>query len=168
MRASKKLGWWGRCAGGDEAAGGVVDLEVEAGEVVVGDGVAVDLDALVDADEVGRGVEAGAVAGGGEDAGERGGGGAFAVGSGDEDGGEGGLGVAERCGEDAHVGEVELAAGRSGRGGGEFVAEGVEMVDRCDVGHGGILGEVSISARCDADGAAAIPQTWQRMDGSGI
>ena len=37
---------------GDEAAGGVVDVEVEAGEVVVGDGDAVDLDALVDAGEV--------------------------------------------------------------------------------------------------------------------
>ena len=46
--------------------GGVVDLEVEAGEVVVGDGCAVDPDALVDAGEVGRGVEGGAVAGGGE------------------------------------------------------------------------------------------------------
>ena len=45
---------------------------------------------------------------------EGGGGAAFAVGSGDEDGGEGGLRVAEGRGEDAHVGEVELAAWCSG------------------------------------------------------
>ena len=37
MRVSKKLGGWGRSPDVDEAAGGVVDLEVEAGEVVVGD-----------------------------------------------------------------------------------------------------------------------------------
>jgi len=34
-------------------AGGVVDLEVEAGEIFIVDLDAVDLDALVDADEVG-------------------------------------------------------------------------------------------------------------------
>ena len=90
-----------------------------------------------------RGVEAGAVAGSGEDAGEGGGGGAFAVGSGDQDGGEGGLRVAERGGEDAHVGEVELAAGSAGCGWGELVAQGVEMVDRGGVGHGAILGDVT-------------------------
>ena len=117
-----------------------------------------DLDALVDADEVRRGVEAGAVAGGGEDAGERGGGAAFAVGSGDEDGGEAGLRVAERGGEGAHVGEVELAArARPGGGGGELLAEGVEMVDRGGVGHGAILGEVSIRDVVDAHGADGYP-----------
>ena len=93
-----------------------------------------------------RGVEGGAVAGGGEDAGEGGGGAAFAVGSGDEDGREGGLGVAEGRGEDAHVGEVELAAWRGGRRGGvkcrsQLMPQGVEMVDGCVVGHGGILGD---------------------------
>ena len=77
------------CARCDEALGRGVDLEVEAGEVVVGDLDAVDLDALVDAGEVGRSVEGGAVAGGREDARERGGGGALAVGSGDQDGREG-------------------------------------------------------------------------------
>ena len=85
----EEAGGMGQIAGFDEAAGGLVDLEVEAGEVVVGDLDAVDLDALVDADEVGRGVEAGAVAGGGEDAGQGGGRGAFAVGSGDQDRREG-------------------------------------------------------------------------------
>ena len=107
---------------GDETAGGVVDVEVEAGEVVVGDGGAVDPDALVDAGEVRGGVEGGAVAGGGEDAGERGGGRALAVGSGDEDGGESGLRIAEGGGENAHVGEVEFAARRGGSGGSQLVA----------------------------------------------
>ena len=139
----EEAGGVGQVAGLDEAAGGVVDLEVEAGEVVVGDLDAVDLDALVDADEVRRGVEAGAVAGSGEDARERGGRGAFAVGSGDQDRGEGGLRIAERGGEDAHVDEVELAAGGAGCGRGELVAQGVEMVDRCGVRHGAILGDVA-------------------------
>ncbi len=53
----------------DEAFGCGVYVEVEAGEVFVGDLDAVDLDALVDAGEVGRRVEASAVARGGEDTG---------------------------------------------------------------------------------------------------
>ncbi len=117
VRTSKKLGGWGERGFGDERSSGVVDAEVEAGEVVVGDLAGVDADALVDAGEVRGGVEGGAVAGGGEDAGEGGGGGAFAVGSGDEDGGEGELGGAEGAGEDAHVVELELAAGAAGGGG---------------------------------------------------
>ena len=131
----------GKIAGFDQAPGSFVDLEVEAGEVVVRNLGAVDLDALVDTDQVRRGVEAGAVAGGGEDAGERGGRGAFAVGSGDQDGGEAGLRIAKSGGEDAHVGEVELAAGCAGSGRGELVAQSVEMVDRSSVRHGAILGE---------------------------
>jgi hypothetical protein len=91
------------------------------------------------------------VAGGGEDARERGGGAALAVGSGDEDRGEGELGVAEGCGEGAHVGEVELAARRGWGCGGQLVAEGVEMVDRCGVGHGGILGDVGGRPRICAE-----------------
>ena len=110
-------GWVRELSFSDEAGGGGVRLEIEAGEVFVVDLEAVDLDALVEADKVGRGVEGGAVARGGEDAGEGGGGGTFAVGSGDEDGGEGGLRVAEGMGEGAHVGEVPLAA-RGAVGGG--------------------------------------------------
>ena len=70
--------------GFDEAAGGFVDLEVKAGEVFVWDLYAVDLDALVNPEEMRRGVETRAVASGGKDAGEGCGGRAFAVGSGDE------------------------------------------------------------------------------------
>ena len=119
----------------DEAGGDVVDAEVEAGEVVVRDGMELDgaegggvvdggvlggdrrrgkLHALVDANEVRRGVEGGTVAGGREDAGEGGGGGAFAVGASDEDGGDCVLGVAEGAHEGAHVGEIELAGGGAG------------------------------------------------------
>jgi len=39
------------------------------------------------------------------------------------------------------VGQVEFAARGAGRGGGELVAQGVEMVDRCGVGHAVILGD---------------------------
>ncbi len=65
----EEAGGVGEIAGIDETTGGFVDLKVEAGEVFVGYLGAVDLDALVDADQVGRGVEAGAIASGGEDAG---------------------------------------------------------------------------------------------------
>ncbi len=83
----------GKIAGFDEATGGFVHLKVESGEVFVGDLSGVDLDAFVDANQVRRGVEAGTVAGDGEDAGQSGGGGALAVGSSNQNGGEGGLGV---------------------------------------------------------------------------
>ena len=85
--------------GGDELGGGGLDASVDGGEIGVGDGCAVDANAFVDADEMGRGVEGGAVSGGGEDGGEGGGGRAFAVGSGDEDGGKALLGIAECGGE---------------------------------------------------------------------
>jgi hypothetical protein len=128
-------------AGLDKSAGGLVNLKVEPGEVFVRDLNAVDPDAFVDANQVRRGVEPGAVTCGGQDAGQGGRGGALSVGSGDQEGGKGGLRVAERGGQDTHVGEVELAAGSSGRGRGELVAQGVQMVDRCSVRHGAILGD---------------------------
>lgn len=106
----------GKGALGDEAVSGVIDLEVEAGEIFVRDLFAVDLDTLVDADEVRRGVESGAIAGGGQDAAERGGGAAFAVGSGDEDSRKGALRIAKGSHEGAHMGEVEFAARGGGRG----------------------------------------------------
>lgn len=164
----------GELARGDEGAGGVVDLEEEAGEGVVGDlvevwsgawGEAVGADALGDMDEVRRGIEAGAEACGGGDVGEGGGGAALAVGAGDEDGAEAPLGAAERGGEDAHVVEVELAAGSSGAGG-ELDAEGVQ------VGEGGREGSVGAAGReglrrCGDGGhgddfrrAGQVPRRW--------
>ena len=153
----KEAGRVRELAGGDEALGGVIDEEVEAGEVVVGDfgeGVIwpAELDALVDAAQVRGGIERGAVAGGGEDAGEGSGGGAFAVGAGDQDAGEAVLRVAESGAEGAHVGEVEFAArwgqladaiGRRkyGLALDEFLAEGVEAVNRGGVGHRDIVGD---------------------------
>jgi hypothetical protein len=146
----EKAGVVRELAGGDEAVGGLVDAEVEAGESLLGNFEEAgsrfevrgsrwvrgarcgDADALGDAGEVGRGVEAGAEAGGGEDAGERGRRGALAVGAGDEDGGEAGLRVAERAGEDAHVLQVEFAAGRGGR---KLRGESEQMVDRRSEGH---------------------------------
>ena len=135
----EEAGGVGKLACGDEALGGGIDLEVEAGEVVVGDGVAVDLDALVNAREMGRRVKGGAVAGGSEDAGEGGGRGALAVGSGDQDRGKAVLGVAEGAGQDAHVLEIELGAWNIRRGN-ELETTGVKVIDRCGIGHEGILG----------------------------
>ena len=90
---------------------------------------------------MGRRVEAGAVAGGSEDTGQGGSGRSFAVGSSDQYRGKGGLRVPERRSENSHVGEVELAAGRAGCCGGKFLAQSIEMVDRCSVGHVVILGD---------------------------
>ena len=154
----EKAGVVGELAGGDEAVGGGIDVEVEAGEGLLGNleeglwwyiphlriemwgtrngGGLRDADAFGGAGEVGRGVEAGAKAGGGEDGGEGGRGRALAVGSGDEAGGEALLGVAEGAGEGAHVFERKLAAGRGGR---ELRGEAEQMVDRRCVGHEDIL-----------------------------
>ena len=131
----------GKLPGFDQAAGGLVDLEVELCEVLVRNLGAVDLDALVNTDQVGRGVETGAVTRRGQDTGQGGGRGAFAVGSGNQNRGEAGLRMAQSGSQNPHVGEVELAAGRAGRGRGKFVAQSVEMVDRSSIGHGPILGE---------------------------
>jgi hypothetical protein len=177
----EEAGRVGKGAGFDEVPGGFVYLEVEAGKVFVGDGDAVDLDALVDADEVGRGVEAGAVASGREDAGEGSGGRAFAIGSGDQDRGKGLLRVSESGGEGAHVGEIELSPRRAGGRGREFMAKSVQMVDRCGVGHAAILGDRASYRRMgerlpfgtDGEGgmtrrALALTRWWDiEMDSSG-
>jgi hypothetical protein len=93
------------------------------------------LHALVDADQVRRGVEAGAQPGGGEDRGERGGRRAFAVGARDEDGTEVLLRIAERSHEDAHLGQLELAPRLAG-GRVQLGAQGLQAVDCLGVEHG--------------------------------
>ncbi len=94
-----------------------------------------DADAFVDAHQVRRGVQAGAQAGGFQDAGQHGGGGAFAVGAGDVDGAELLVRIAEMRGEGADVCEVEFGgAGVLGRG--QFAAQGEEIADGLVVGHG--------------------------------
>lgn len=114
--------------------------------MTTGGGTVGDADALGDAGEVGRGVEAGAQAGGAEDGGERGGGAALAVGAGDEDGREPKLRVAEGGGEGAHVGELELAA--RGRGG-KLLPKPMQSIDRCNKRHMTILEPVSPMDLCD-------------------
>ena len=95
-----------------------------------------DADAFGDAGEVGRGVEASAIAGGSEDGGKRGSGAALAVGAGDEDCGELFLRIAQRGGKDAHVSEVEFAARHRW---GKLQTERLKTVDRRCVRHRGIL-----------------------------
>ena len=64
VRVSKKLGSWASLSSRTRRSAGVVDAGSSGGEVVVGDFGAVDADALIGADEMGRGIEAGAEAGG--------------------------------------------------------------------------------------------------------
>ncbi len=129
---------------GDEVLGGLVYLEVEATEVAVGDLGTVDLDTFIDALEMRRGIEAGAIAGGGEDAAEGCGRRSFAVGAGNEDAGKGVLRIAECGGECAHVGEHEFAPRRAYGRRGEFMTERVQTVER------GLVGHEDIVARCSS------------------
>ena len=111
----EKAGRMREFAVSDERGGRGVDECEENGKVVVGNlvelgGFAVGkLDALVDAEQVGRGVEAGAKTGSAEDRGERGGGRTLAVGAGDEHGAEGAVRVPERVQQSADVVERPLA-----------------------------------------------------------
>ncbi len=72
-----------------------MDLGEGGGEIGDRDGLAVDADAFGGFDEMGRGVDAGADAGGAEGAFEHGADGALAVGAGDVDGAKGAVGQGE-------------------------------------------------------------------------
>jgi hypothetical protein len=137
----EEAGMVGQISGSDEAFGGGVDLEVKPGKLIVGDRLAIDLNTLVNAGEVGRGVESCAVASCGEDAGQGGGGGSLAVGSGDQDRGEPILGISQSTCEDTHVLQVELTAGadRCGGIGSELKTTTVQVIDCCSVRHVDIL-----------------------------
>ena len=124
----KKAGQVRQLGGGDERGGDLGDALVGGGEVRVRNGLAAADDALIDAQQMRRSVEAGAVRRGMQDGGESGRRGAFAVGSGDEHGGKVALRVAERLAESAHVRQIELARGM------QLVAEGVQRFDRGLVG----------------------------------
>ena len=117
-----------------QTAGAVVDAEVEAGKILVGDGRAVNADALVDALKVRRGVKAHAVAGALENRGERGCRGAFAVGAGDEHGAKTLLRMAEGFDQRAHLLEPKLAPRLTG-GRVQLADSGVKTVERRSVRH---------------------------------
>jgi hypothetical protein len=124
----------------------IVYAKIETGEVVVGYLNAVDANTFVHPYQMGRGIKTSPVACGLQNAGQSGGGRAFAVGSGDEDGGERLLQIAEGRAEGAHMGQLPLAAGCAGAGG-ELVAEGVEALDGaivvCSLRHVAILAGVA-------------------------
>ena len=139
----KKTGRVRQLATVDQAACRVVHMEIAAREVIVGDGLQVcragcvghaEMNALVHAHEVWRGIKRGAEAGLVQYAGEGGAGGAFAIGARDEHGFEVQLRVSERVAQRAHVGEIPLAAGRTGLRS-EFMAERVQALNRVGVGH---------------------------------
>src|SRR5271166_1251667 len=120
-----------KLAGMQQLLCGALDAIVNLAELDIGDGLAVDANALVDTHEMGRAVEGGLVSGGAQDGRQRCCSGAFAVGSGDQDAGETALRVAQRSQHLEHVGEVELVR----RCGGELVSEGVKLVNCGLVGH---------------------------------
>jgi len=91
---------------------GVLDAFVDGTELNVGDGLAVDPHALVDANEMGRAVERSLVSGDAQDGRERCAGGAFAVGSGDEHAGKTALGIPQRRQHLTHIDEIELVGRR--------------------------------------------------------
>src|SRR5208282_4292702 len=134
-----------------ELAGGqqLLDERVDAGErgseIVVVDFQAVDANALVDALQVRRGVEAGAGAGGVKDGFEDRSGRSLAVGAGDVDAGDGAVGRAETLGEAGDVFEVELLDVRLARRG-KLFAEGEKIMDGVVVVHP-ISSRLNVSAQ---------------------
>jgi len=118
----------------DELLACVMDAEVEACKVVVGDLRASDADTLIGADEVRRRIEAGAEARGCGNGGERGRGGAFAVGAGNEDRPELLVRIAKSRKERADLVEGELATGLAGVRG-ELGRHGAELIDSGGVRH---------------------------------
>jgi hypothetical protein len=112
----------------------LVNAEVEAGEVIVGNLGVIDADALVDALQMRRGVEADVRAGGGEDGGQCGCRGAFAVGSGDEHGAKMLMRVAEGGKQGAELVEREFSP-RLARARVQLRRHGVELIDGGGVGH---------------------------------
>ncbi len=79
-----------------------------------------------------RGVESGALAGCLQNAGERGGGGAFAVGSGDQDGGEFAFGITAERRRGCACGRVPICGAARPARGASFVAECVQALDGVD------------------------------------
>ena len=138
--AFKKCGMGGEIAGGEEVLDDFMNAGEGCGEVGIGyvsvsdcvegaggghtvlvqmlrNGGIKKANALVDAHQVRRGVEAHAQSRGAQNAGQHHRGGTFSVGSGDVHGGNRALGISQAVGEDADVGEVEFSgAGVLGRG----------------------------------------------------
>src|SRR5208282_2792947 len=108
----KKAGVPRQIAFRDEALGGAVDHVMEQGEIVVGDGFAIEANALVDAYQMRRGVEPGPEAGSLQDGRQSRGGGTLAVGARDQHRGKAILGISQRSEQHAHVRQVELVRRR--------------------------------------------------------
>ena len=100
---------------------GALHAIVDLAELEVGDGLAVDANALVEAHQMRRRVQPGLVPGDTQDGRQRRRSGTFAVGAGNEHAGETPLGMAERFQHLAHVGQVELVRGSAC----QLVPEGV-------------------------------------------
>ena len=98
------------------------------GELRGGDRAAIDADALGRLDQMRRGEQAGAQAGGAQPGFDHGAGGAFAVGAGDVHDARQAFGIAERLEQRGDALQAEL-------GGLDFVAERVEELDRIGVVH---------------------------------
>src|SRR5208283_1259957 len=120
-----------KLAGMQQLLCGALDAVVDLAELDVGDGFAVDANALVDAHQMGRAVQRSLVSGSAQDGRQGSGGRTFTVGPRDEHAGETALGIAERGQHLAHVGQVELVRGRDG----QFVSQCVKLLNSGLVGH---------------------------------
>ena len=131
----------GEASIGDQAAGTVVDAEVEPGKVLVADGRTVDANALVDALEMRRGVEADAVASALQDRGQSGSGRTLAVGAGNQYGAKSLFRMAERFDQRAHLLKTELAPRLAGRRV-QLTHPSMETVERRSVRHSSIVASI--------------------------
>jgi hypothetical protein len=100
----------------------------------VGDVRVIDAHALIDAQQMRRGVQAGAQSRRAQDGGEHGGRGALAVGAGDVNGGIEGIRTPHAFGEHGNVLKIELGGAGLLRGS-EFAAQGEQVFDGLVVVH---------------------------------
>ena len=123
----------GQLASTHQVLRSALDAIVHFAELRVGDGLAVNANPLVDANQVRRTVERGPVSGDAQDRGKHRSGRAFAVGSRNQHAGETPLGMAEGVQHLAHIGQVELVRRRAG----ELVPQRVELLHGALVSHAG-------------------------------
>src|ERR1700682_3947051 len=115
----------------DEPLGGSVDHVVQQGKLVVADFFPIDSDALVDPNQMRRGVQARAYTGSLQDRSQGCCGRAFAIGPGNQNAGKSPLRMIECPEQYAHVVQVELGRWHLR----QFVAQGVDSRNGSFVGH---------------------------------
>ncbi len=127
----KEAGMPRQLARTQQLLGSALDPIVNLAELNVGNGLAVDPDALIDAHQVRRAVKSSLVSRRAQDRRQRGRGRAFAIGPGHQYAGKTSLRIAQRRQHLPHIRQVELVR----RSAGQLMPELVKLINRGLVGH---------------------------------